>query len=43
MTGFGFVVYEGRIKRFEEPGHAIGPESKAQLDLGTSVPYISIL
>ena len=41
MTGFGLVVYEGRIKRFEELGHATRPESKAQLDLGTLVPYNS--
>ena len=26
-------------KGIEKLGHATGPESKAQLDLGTSVPY----
>ena len=36
------VVYEGSLKqRFEKWGRAIGPEPKAQLGLGTSVPYIS--
>ena len=36
------VVYEGSLKqRFEKWGRAIGPEPRAQLGLGTSVPYIS--
>ena len=34
------VVYEGSLKqRFEKWGRAIGPEPRAQLGLGTSVPY----
>ena len=46
-TGYGMrlrlVVYEGRIKQgFEKRDCATGPESKAQFDLGTSVPYKSI-
>ena len=38
------VVYEGSLKqRFEKWGRAIGPEPRAQLGLGTSMPYIKCL
>ena len=42
-TRLKFTVYEGSLKqRFEKWGRAIGPEPRAQLGLGTSMPYSTI-
>ena len=43
-TRLKLAVYEGSLKQiFEKWGCAIGPEPRAQLSLGTLVPYISPL
>ena len=43
-TRLKLVVYKGSLKqRFEKWGRAIGPEPRAQLGLGTSMPYIKCL
>ena len=41
MMRLGLVVCEGRVKGIESVGRVAGPESKAQLGSGTSVPYNS--